>query len=140
MCSWAKGNFVFSYKADSLLYVPLPFRHPQFATDFMFIPNQDDGGSDGSDTNCSNDDVFGCWTPSFAVVDNGWLANSPFPGNIPDDYAYLVVDDVDSHQGGPPGIPEALDQAVPAMDIAWSAPVLGSPSYALGYVLLQQGS
>ena len=33
----------------------------------MFIPHQDDGGSDRSDFNCDNDSEWGCWIPAFAV-------------------------------------------------------------------------
>ena len=66
----------------------------------MFIPHQDDGGSDRSDLNCYNDNVYGCWTPQFAVVDSNW-ANKEWSDNIPWDYAFLAVNDVASHEGGP---------------------------------------
>ena len=106
----------------------------QFATKFMFIPQQDDEGSDGSDRDCTND-KYGCWTPQFAVVDNGWASRS-WPDNIPSDYAYLVVSDVGSHYGGTDvsvNDEDALDKAVPALDITFRPPITGIQATALGY-------
>lgn len=96
----------------------------------MFIPNQDDGGSDTSDLNCYND-RFGCWTPSFAVVDDDWASRS-WSSNIPYDYAFLVVDDVGNHRG-PSGVSDVLDEAVPAMDVSFRRPKYGRSAYGLGY-------
>lgn len=106
----------------------------QFATNFLFIPQQDDEGSDESDRDCDND-KYGCWTPQFAVVDNGWASRS-WPDNIPSDYAYLVVSDVGSHSGGTDlsvNDEDALDKAVPALDISFTAPITGIQATALGY-------
>ena len=105
----------------------------QFADNFMFIPHQDDGGSDKSDLNCNNDKVYGCWTPKFAVVDKGWASRS-WSANIPWDYAFLTVSDVGSHKGGPnPATDLALDDTVPAFDITFKPPNVGSDATALGY-------
>lgn len=99
----------------------------------MFIPHQDDGGSDRSDLNCYNDNVYGCWTPQFAVVDSNW-ANKEWSDNIPWDYAFLAVNDVASHEGGPNQASDlALDLTVPALDISFDQPVVGSLVTALGY-------
>ncbi|MFZ8998483.1 MAG: trypsin-like serine peptidase, partial [Ilumatobacteraceae bacterium] len=62
-----------------------------FATNALFIPNQDDGGLDGTDWNCSND-PFGCWSLDHGVVDINWT-NRIFPDNIPWDYGFYVVGD-----------------------------------------------
>lgn len=96
----------------------------------MFIPNQDDNGSDVSDWNCNND-PYGCWTPSHAVVDRNW-AKKVWPNNIPADYAFLVVSNVGSHQG-PTHVNDALERAVPAFDISFRKPDLGRLTYGLGY-------
>lgn len=101
----------------------------EFASFFLFIPNQDDGGSDRTDFDCTNDE-FGCWTPSFAVVDNEW-ANKSWPNNIPADYAYLVVSNLGNRQEG--GIVQALDRVVRGMEVSFSNPELEGTSHALGY-------
>lgn len=44
----------------------------QFADFYVFIPEQDDGGSDGTDFDCSND-PFGCWIMQNAVIVSFWL-------------------------------------------------------------------
>jgi hypothetical protein len=38
-----------------------------FATDMLFIPEQDDKGGDAADRNCNND-KHGCWLADFAIV------------------------------------------------------------------------
>ena len=96
----------------------------------MFIPHQDDGGSDRSDYNCNNDSKHGCWTPAFAVVDKGW-SDRRWPNNIPWDYAYLVVSDVGSHLPTNPNL--AMDQTLPALPITFSPPQTGTRATALGY-------
>lgn len=68
-----------------------------FARNVVFIPNQDDGGTDRTDLNCSNDPM-GCWLPAFGVVDVNWTSRV-FPDNIPWDYAYYVVSDTGAHAG-----------------------------------------
>jgi len=83
-----------------------------------------------SDVDCTND-LLGCWTPSFAVIDSDWASKS-WPKNIPHDYGFLVVDDVGSHQG-PKHVDEALDNAVETLDVSFDAPNLGNAGYALGY-------
>jgi hypothetical protein len=69
------------------------------------------------------------------VVDYDW-ASTTWSSNIPVDYAFLVVDDVGKHQDGYSTSPvsSALDIAVPAMGVSFTAPTLVSDlAYALGY-------
>lgn len=68
-----------------------------FARNVMFIPDQDDGGIDKTDLNCSNDPM-GCWLPIFGVVDVNWTTRS-FPDNVAWDYAFYVVSDSGAHAG-----------------------------------------
>eukprot|EP00578_Thalassiosira_sp_NH16_P026204 CAMPEP_0181098726 /NCGR_PEP_ID=MMETSP1071-20121207/12282_1 /TAXON_ID=35127 /ORGANISM="Thalassiosira sp., Strain NH16" /LENGTH=627 /DNA_ID=CAMNT_0023181345 /DNA_START=72 /DNA_END=1952 /DNA_ORIENTATION=+ len=102
----------------------------RFAKNFMFIPHQDDRGRDVSDRNCNND-KYGCWTPSHAVVDRLWSSKT-WQDNIPQDYAILVVPNVGSHRG-PSGVNDSLEVAVPALEVSWERPRIGQLSYALGY-------
>ena len=71
----------------------------EFASMAIFIPDQDATRGSKSDFNCQND-VYGCWLLSFAVVERGWTEGS-FPHNIGYDYAFYVVHDrSSSHRGG----------------------------------------
>ncbi len=92
-----------------------------FARNVLFIPDQAGTSSGRTDTNCSNDPI-GCWVPSFGVVDINWTL-SVFPDNIAWDYAFYVVDDdPGSHQPGLNASSDTLDQAVPALNIDFTAP------------------
>jgi surface protein len=101
----------------------------QFSSNGIFIPNQDDGGSDKTDWSCAND-PYGCWALSFGVVEKGW-ASQVWPNNIDYDYAFYVVRDTGAHQGT--AAPDALDVAVGSLPISFANPILGSDTYALGY-------
>ncbi|RLA37856.1 MAG: hypothetical protein DRR03_01775 [Gammaproteobacteria bacterium] len=91
-----------------------------FARHVMFIPDQAFSGT-ATDRNCSND-RFGCWLPSFGVVDVNWTTTT-FPNNVAWDYAYYVVDDTDdSAHDGPAGVPDSLEDAVGALDIDFTTP------------------
>ncbi|MCM2312905.1 MAG: hypothetical protein NDI84_16050, partial [Steroidobacteraceae bacterium] len=112
-----------------------------FARKVLFIPDQDGTSGTGTDLNCGND-PYGCWTPSFGVVDNDWTTRT-FPNNVAWDYAYYVVADSGAHQqpsGG--GVNDALDQAVASLPIIFDAPShdlttngqsAADYTYALGY-------
>lgn len=89
-----------------------------FSRNVLFIPNQAATSGSGTDTNCNND-LLGCWAPSYGVVDQNWRTTT-FPGNIDWDYAFYVVDDSGAHAG--PGNDDALDSAVIALDINFSTP------------------
>ena len=106
------------------------FNQHQFATFFMFIPHQDDGGNDKSDFDCTND-KYGCWTPSHAVVDHTFTAHSMKTSH---DYAFLSVPNVGSH-AGPGGVNASLEKAVPAMGVSFERPTFGRSSYSLGYTI-----
>ena len=67
----------------------------------------DDGGSDGTDSNCTNDPL-GCWSVDHGVVDLNWTTRT-FPSNIPWDYGYYVVSDTGAHEGSASS--DALDTA-----------------------------
>lgn len=68
-----------------------------FARNVVFIPGQDDGGTDKTDLDCTNDPM-GCWLPTFGVVHVNW-ATRTFPDNIAWDYAFYVVGDTGAHAG-----------------------------------------
>ena len=89
-----------------------------FARNVIFIPNQDGTTGGSTDRDCSNDPE-GCWVTDFGVVEQNWTT-SVFPNNIPWDYAYYVVGDNGNHSGN--GTGGALDAAVGAFDISFSAP------------------
>lgn len=103
-----------------------------FATQALFIPNQDDGGSDGTDTDCRND-LHGCWILDHGVVDENWT-NRTFPANIAWDYGFYVVSDTgawstnDSYAS--PGN-RALD-GLGTLDIDVTA-TINDTAHALGY-------
>ena len=89
-----------------------------FATNVMFIPNQDGTTGSGTDFNCSNDPL-GCWAPEIGVVDVNWTTRT-FPDNIPWDYAYYVVSDSGSHSGN--GAGGALDVVAGSLPVDFLAP------------------
>ena len=101
-----------------------------FARNVLFIPNQTDTTSTGTDTNCSNDPM-GCWIPSFGVVDRSWTA-STFPDNIPWDYAYYVVNDTGAHSGTAASS-NVLDVAARDLEVQLTEPSAGQVAHALGY-------
>jgi len=100
-----------------------------FASNAIFIPSQDDGGSDGTDSDCSNDPI-GCWAVDHGIVDKEW-ADRTWSDNIPWDYGYYVVSDTGAHSGTASS--SALDVAAGSLPVDFSAPALGSNATALGY-------
>jgi hypothetical protein len=100
-----------------------------FATNVLFIPNQDQTTGTGSDLNCSNDPL-GCWSPSAAVVDTDWTTRQ-FPDNIPWDYGFYVVPTSGAHTG--PTANDSLEAAAGALPIRFTAPTTGAYTHALGY-------
>jgi hypothetical protein len=111
--------------------------HKAFARNVLFIPDQADTSGSGTDLNCSND-PFGCWTPTFGVVDVNWTTRT-FPDNVTWDYAYYVVNDASGHSGAGGGSGAVLDSTVPSIPISFAVPnfdVANSSSdytTALGY-------
>jgi len=51
------------------------YKTGSWATNYMFIPNQDDGGSDPADRDCNND-PHGCWFPNHALVPQKYDPNN----------------------------------------------------------------
>lgn len=100
-----------------------------FSSNAIFIPSQDDGGTDGTDFDCSNDPI-GCWSIDHGVVDEGWTTRT-FPDNIAWDYGYYVVSDTGAHQGS--AADDALDVAAGSMAIDFATPTTGAAATALGY-------
>jgi len=98
-----------------------------FARNVLFIPDQAASGT-ASDANCDND-TYGCWEPSFGVVDAAWAARV-WPANIPWDYGFYVVADQGAHRG--PGTDEALD-ALASLAMSLNDPQTGVVTAALGY-------
>jgi hypothetical protein len=105
-----------------------------FALQAIFIPNQDDGESDKTDWNCSND-PYGCWILDHGVVDVNWT-NRTFPDNIAWDYGFYVVSDTnawsitsDYQASGD----LALDGTVGTLALDLAAPDIGVTAHALGY-------
>lgn len=109
-----------------------------FARNVMFIPDQAATSGTGTDLNCAND-VLGCWTAAFGVVDANWTTNT-FPGNVQWDYAYYVVYDSGAHTPGyTDGTSNTLDDAAGSLGVSFSQPqfdVANSDfdyTHALGY-------
>jgi hypothetical protein len=100
-----------------------------FATNVLFIPNQDDTSGSGTDFDCNND-PYGCWAPSHGAVDVDWTTGV-FPNNIPWDYAYYVVEDSGAHSGS--GNEAVLDVAVAPMDVSFTTATLEQYTHGLGY-------
>ena len=96
-------------------------RNKAFATNVLFIPNQDQTTGRETDFDCQNDPV-GCWVPKFGVVDEEW-ANKIFPNNIPWDYGFYVVGDF-SHNRSSVGdrSPRPLDEIVGSLPIDFLPP------------------
>ncbi|KAL7574527.1 hypothetical protein ACA910_015883 [Epithemia clementina (nom. ined.)] len=88
----------------------------RFANNYLFIPKQDDGGTDASNRVCS-DDYYGCWVPTHAVIDSRW-ATGTWSSNIPYDYALLVVPDSGAWTSGSNNLDnQVLDNAVPPVEV-----------------------
>jgi hypothetical protein len=90
-----------------------------FARNVLFIPDQVASGT-RTDTNCAND-RYGCWAPSYGVVDTDWTTRT-FPDNIPWDYAYYVVPTTGAHTAGTEAADESLETAVGGLPIDFATP------------------
>jgi hypothetical protein len=101
-----------------------------FATNVLFIPNQDATTGTKTDFSCTNDPL-GCWTASFGVVDTKW-ASQTWDANIPADFAYYVVSNTGANSGSM-AVPEALDQAVSPLSIDFANSPVSRYGYSLGY-------
>lgn len=100
-----------------------------FSTNALFIPSQDDGGTDSTDFDCTNDPL-GCWVVDHGVVDLNWTTRT-FPDNVDWDYGYYVVSDSGAHQGS--AVSDALDVAAGTLQADFTTPAVGDTTTALGY-------
>ena len=100
-----------------------------FASNAIFIPNQDQTSGSATDDDCSNDPL-GCWVVDHGVVDINWTTRT-FPDNIPWDYGYYVVADSGASDGPAPS--PILDQAAGSMTVDFGIPSVGQTGTALGY-------
>ncbi len=102
-----------------------------FARNVLFIPDQDATSGSRTDIDCSND-LYGCWVPSFGVVDQEWTTRT-FPDNVAWDYAFYVVPDAGafSNSSNNNGVivesgSYPLDQTVTPMAISFALPFVAS--------------
>jgi len=105
-------------------------QYKAFASYTMFIPNQDATTGTATNFRC-DDDPLGCWTTSFAVVDENW-SSRVWSANYPYDYAYYVVNDSGSRSGDL-NVPETLDQASTPLPIDFGSNPVGTYTHAMGY-------
>lgn len=105
-----------------------------FALTAIFIPNQDDGGTDKTDWNCHND-VRGCWILDYGVVDINWTTRT-FPDNIAWDYGFYVVSDTGTHSSSNPydaALGSVALDTTATLSVEFATPVVGDRAHALGY-------
>jgi hypothetical protein len=103
-----------------------------FARNVLFIPDQADTTAAGTDRDCSND-PYGCWIPSFGVVDRNYSSRT-FPANSPWDYGYYVVSVSGAHTSGLNAPPSDTLEDLSAQPVNFGTPpTVGNPASALGY-------
>jgi hypothetical protein len=93
----------------------------EFPVFSLFIPGQDDGGADNSDSSCEND-PYGCFYPSFAVVSDEYASRGTL-SNLNFDYGFYVAEGVATSEG---------DVLTPVA-ISFDGMTVGETGYALGY-------
>ena len=112
-----------------------------FARNVIFIPDQAATTGTATDRDCTND-VIGCWTPSFGVVDVNWTTRT-FPDNVAWDYAFYSVPDAGAHTGAT-AASDSLDVAVNPLAITFDPPAMvpatNAVTTALGYSYSQDPS
>lgn len=109
-----------------------------FARNVLFIPDQaGTTGLEGTDRDCSND-TYGCWVPSYGLVDTDWTTRT-FPANIAWDYAYYVVPTTGAHVAGRTTTSNSLEEAVGTLRPDFTSPEVNLSgqkadfTHALGY-------
>ena len=103
-----------------------------WATNWMFVPNYEDGGSivtngDGSHSFTCDTTPYGCWTASALVTTSAWADGAGSLAGFNNDYAFAVVGDggkagqtqLDSVTGSNP---IAFNQSHPAQVYAFGYP------------------
>jgi hypothetical protein len=103
-----------------------------FATNWMFVPNYEDGGSittnpDGSHDFSCDTVPYGCWTATALVTTTAWANGGGSLAGFKNDYAFAVVG-----PGGHTGESDQLDADVGAYTIAFN---VAHPTqvYSFGY-------
>lgn len=103
-----------------------------FATNWMFVPDYEDGGSivtnpDGSHSFSCDTVPYGCWTASALVTTTAWASGGGSLVGFNHDYAFAVVG-----PGGKPGESKQLDATVGDNAIAFN---VSHPTqvYSFGY-------
>lgn len=103
-----------------------------FATNWLFVPDYEDGGSivtnpDGSHSFSCDTVTYGCWTASALVTTTAWARGGGSLAGFNHDYAFAVVG-----AGGKPGESKQLDATVGANPVAFN---VGHPTqvYSFGY-------
>jgi len=96
-----------------------------WATNWMFIPAYEDGGSF---TSCDAT-TYGCWTAADLVTPTTWYAG----GDFRDDAGFAVMD-----VGGKSGQSNKLTEVVGFQSITFTEPIVGKDTYAFGYPAAKQ--
>lgn len=101
----------------------------QFPTYVMFIPGQDDGGTDGSDFDCNND-PHGCFYPTIGVISDEYTT-ATFQGGFQYDYGFYVAPDSDAgnNNAGSAGKIKSLKP----MGITFNGMTVGGNTHLFGY-------
>jgi hypothetical protein len=105
-----------------------------FATNVLAIPAQDDGGTDRTDRNCSNDPA-GCFYPNIGVLHERYT-QVPFMASLEYDYGFLVGSDTDL---GPMNGPDTGAQrgSITPMAISFGGIQEGLETHLYGYPAAQ---
>jgi hypothetical protein len=103
-----------------------------FATNWMFVPDYEDGGSivtnpDGSHSFTCDTVPYGCWTAIALVTTTGWANGGGSLAAFNNDYAFAIVG-----AGGKTGETNQLDATAGSNPLAFN---VGHPTqvYAFGY-------
>jgi hypothetical protein len=103
-----------------------------FATNWMFVPDYEDGGSivtnpNGSHSFTCDTTLYGCWTATSLVTTTAWANGGASLAGFNDDYAFAVVG-----AGGKTGESNQLDATVGATPLAFN---IAHPTqvYSFGY-------
>ncbi len=103
-----------------------------FATNWMFVPNYEDGGSivtnlNGTHSFTCETTPFGCWTATALVTTTAWANGGGSLSGFNNDYAFAVVG-----PGGKPGESVQLDARVGSNPIAFNT-AHPTQVYSFGY-------
>lgn len=103
-----------------------------FATNWMFVPDYEDGGSivtnpNGTHSFTCDTTPYGCWTATSLVTTTAWANGGASLAGFNDDYAFAVVGG-----GGKTGQSNQLDATVGSTPVAYNQ---GHPTqvYSFGY-------